>query len=246
MKLFYHIGKYFLFMLNVVSRPDKYKVFYKQIVREIELLGINSMGIVAIISVFMGAVITIQTAYNTDNPLYPSYLIGLTARDTLLLEFSSTIVALILAGKIGSSIASEIGTMRVTEQIDALEIMGVNSSNYLVLPKIVAAVFFVPFLTLMSIFIGLMGGWIAGVSTGVVTSQDYVYGIQYAFVPYYVVYGLIKSAFFAFIITSISAYHGFFSQGGSLEVGKSSTLAVVHSCVFILLFNFILTQLLLS
>jgi len=246
MKLFYHIGKYILLMSHVFCKPDKFKVFYKQTIREIGFLGINSIGITAIISVFMGAVITIQTAYNTENPLYPSYLIGLTARDTLLLEFSSTIVALILAGKIGSNIASEIGTMRVTEQIDALEIMGVNSANYLILPKIVAAVFFIPLLTIMSICIGLFGGWIAGISTGVVSTQDYVFGIQYAFVPYYIVYGLIKMAVFAFLITSISSFHGYYSHGGSLEVGKSSTLAVVHSSIFILIFNFILTQLLLS
>lgn len=233
-------------MAQVFSKPDKPKVFYKQTIREIGYLGINSIGIVIIISVFMGAVITIQTAYNTDNPLYPAYLIGLTARDTLLLEFSSTIVALILAGKIGSNIASEIGTMRVSEQIDALEIMGVNSANYLILPKIIAAVFFTPFLTMMSMFIGLFGGWVAGVSTGVVSTQDYIYGIQYAFIPYYIIYALIKAAVFAFIITSISSYYGYYSHGGSLEVGKSSTLAVVHSSIFILVFNFILTQLLLS
>ncbi|MEA3317501.1 MAG: ABC transporter permease [Bacteroidota bacterium] len=246
MKIFYHIGRYFLLMAQVFSKPDKPKVFYKQTIREIGYLGINSIGIVIIISVFMGAVITIQTAYNTDNPLYPAYLIGLTARDTLLLEFSSTIVALILAGKIGSNIASEIGTMRVSEQIDALEIMGVNSANYLILPKIIAAVFFTPFLTMMSMFIGLFGGWVAGVSTGVVSTQDYIYGIQYAFIPYYIIYALIKAAVFAFIITSISSYYGYYSHGGSLEVGKSSTLAVVHSSIFILVFNFILTQLLLS
>jgi len=246
MKLFYHIGRYFLLMSHVFSKPDKYRVFYKQTIREIESLGIDSIGIVTIISVFMGAIITIQTAYNTDNPLYPSYLIGLTVRDTLLLEFSSTIIALILAGKIGSNIASEIGTMRITEQIDALEIMGVNSANYLILPKIIAAIFFLPFLTIISIFIGLFGGWIAGVSTGVVSTQDYIYGIQYAFTPYYIIYGLIKVSVFAFIITSISSYYGYYSHGGSLEVGKSSTLAVVNSSIFILVFNLILTQLLLS
>ena len=204
------------------------------------------MGIVAIISVFMGAVITIQTAYNTENPLLPSYLIGLGARDSLLLEFSSTIIALILAGKIGSNIASELGTMRVTEQIDALEIMGVNSASYLILPKIIASVIFAPFLTIFSMFIGIFGGWIAGVLSGVVTTQAYVYGIQYEFVPFYITYSIIKIIVFVFLITSISAYHGYYAHGGSLEVGRSSTKAVVHSCIFILLFNLILTQLLLS
>ncbi|OFX23652.1 MAG: ABC transporter permease [Bacteroidetes bacterium GWA2_31_9b] len=246
MNLLQHIGKYFILLTHVFSKPEKLKIYYKETIKEIDKLGLNSIWIVVIISFFMGAVITMQTAYNTENPIYPKYLIGLTARDTLLLEFSSTIVALILAGKIGSNIASEIGTMRVTEQIDALEIMGVNSASFLILPKVVATIFFSPFLCLLSMFIGIMGGWIAGIATGVMTSQDYIYGIQYAFIPYYIVYALIKSAFFAFLITSISSYHGYYSYGGSLEVGQSSTKAVVHSSISILLFNVILTQLLLS
>jgi len=246
MNLFFHIGRYFLLLKKVFTKPDKFRIFYKETIHEIDKLGLNSISIVAIISVFMGAVITIQTAYNTDSPIYPAYLIGLTARDTLLLEFSSTIVALILAGKIGSNISSEIGSMRVTEQIDALEIMGVNSANYLILPKITAAVLFAPFLTLMSMIIGLFGGWIAGISTGVLTSQQYIYGIQYAFIPYYITYSVIKIVIFVFLITTISSYHGYYSYGGALDVGRSSTKAVVHSSIFILLFNVILTQLLLS
>jgi len=246
MALFYHIGKYFLLLKRVFAKPEKHSVYYKETLKEIQKLGINSMGIVAIVSVFMGAVITIQTAYNTENPLLPTYLIGLGARDSILLEFSSTIVALILAGKIGSNIASEIGTMRVTEQIDALEIMGVNSASFLILPKIVASVLFAPFLTLLSMFIGIAGGWLAGTAAGVVTTDNYVYGIQYAFNPFYITYSVIKIVVFAFLITTISAYHGYNAFGGSLEVGKSSTKAVVHSSIFILLFNLILTQLLLS
>jgi phospholipid/cholesterol/gamma-HCH transport system permease protein len=246
MGLFSQVGKYFSLLFRVFSKPEKMKIYYRETIKEFEKLGLNSVGIVAIISVFMGAVITIQTAYNTENPMLPTYLIGLAARDSILLEFSSTIVALILAGKIGSNIASEIGTMRVTEQIDALEIMGVNSASYLILPKIVATVLFSPFLCLLSMIVGIFGGWIAGVSTGVTTTQDYIYGIQYAFIPYYIVYALIKMAIFAFLITSISAYHGYYAYGGSLEVGKSSTKAVVRSSIFILLFNVILTQLLLS
>jgi phospholipid/cholesterol/gamma-HCH transport system permease protein len=163
-----------------------------------------------------------------------------------LLEFSSTIVALILAGKVGSNIASEIGTMRVTEQIDALELMGVNSASYLILPKVVATLVFNPFLTLISIIVGILGGWIAGTSSGVITSQDFIYGIQYAFIPYYITYAIIKTLFFAFIITSVSAFQGYYVEGGSLEVGRASTKAVVYSSVTILLFNVILTQLLLS
>jgi phospholipid/cholesterol/gamma-HCH transport system permease protein len=215
-------------------------------VKEVISLGIRSIGIVTIISFFMGAVITLQTAYNTENPIYPTYLIGLGCRDSILLEFSSTIVALILAGKVGSNIASEIGTMRVTEQIDALELMGVNSASYLILPKIVATLLFNPLLTLISIIVGIVGGWIAGTASGVITSQDFIYGIQYSFIPYYVTYAIIKTLFFAFIITSISAYQGYYVEGGSLEVGRASTKAVVYSSVTLLLFNVILTQLLLS
>jgi len=233
-------------MGRVFAPPEKKKMYYRQTIKEIEFLGLNSMGIVAIISIFIGAVITIQTSYNTESPLYPSYLIGLAVRDILLLEFSSTIVALILAGKIGSNIASELGSMRITEQIDALEIMGVNSASYLIMPKILAAVFFLPFLTIMSIFIGLAGGWLGGIATGVVSQQDYLYGIQYAFIPYYVTYTLIKAAIFGFIITSIAAYRGYYAYGGALQVGKSSTRAVVESSIFILITNYVLTQLLLT
>jgi phospholipid/cholesterol/gamma-HCH transport system permease protein len=231
---------------KVFSRPEKTQIYYKQTVKEVISLGIRSIGIVTIISFFMGAVITLQTAYNTENPIYPTYLIGLGCRDSILLEFSSTIVALILAGKVGSNIASEIGTMRVTEQIDALELMGVNSAAYLILPKIVATLVFNPLLTLISIIVGIVGGWIAGTASGVITSQDFIYGIQYAFIPYYVTYAIIKTLFFAFIITSISAYQGYYVEGGSLEVGRASTKAVVYSSVTLLLFNVILTQLLLS
>lgn len=244
--LFTHIGRYLILMGRVFTPPEKKKMYYRQTIKEIEFLGLNSMGIVAIISIFIGAVITIQTSYNTESPLYPSYLIGLAVRDILLLEFSSTIVALILAGKIGSNIASELGSMRITEQIDALEIMGVNSASFLIMPKILAAVFFLPFLTIMSIFIGLVGGWLGGIATGVVSSQDYLYGIQYAFIPYYITYTLIKAAIFGFIITSISAYRGYYAYGGALQVGKSSTRAVVESSIFILITNYVLTQLLLT
>jgi phospholipid/cholesterol/gamma-HCH transport system permease protein len=245
-EFFIHIGRYLMLMKRVFAPPEKKRMYYRQTLKEIEFLGINSMGIVAIISIFIGAVITIQTSYNTESPLYPSYLIGLAVRDILLLEFSSTIVALILAGKIGSNIASELGSMRISEQIDALEIMGVNSASYLIMPKIVAAVFFLPFLTIMSIFIGLIGGWIGGIVTGVVSSSDYLYGIQYAFIPFYVTYTLIKAAIFGFIITSISAYRGYYSYGGALQVGKSSTRAVVESSIIILITNYILTQSLLT
>lgn len=235
-----------MLLQKVFSQPEKKRIYYRQFVKEIQGLVIDSIGIVVIISVFMGAMVTLQTAYNTENPLLPKYLIGLGCRDSMILEFSSTIIALILAGKVGSNIASELGTMKVTEQIDALEIMGVNSASYLIFPKIVATVIFNPLLTMISIIVGLFGGWLAVVITGVVSSSEFIYGVQYAFVPFYITYALIKTVFFAFIITSISAYHGYYVSGGSLEVGKASTRAVVYSSIIILLFNVILTQLLLS
>jgi phospholipid/cholesterol/gamma-HCH transport system permease protein len=240
------MGKYFLLLKKVFSIPEKPSLYYKQTMHELIYLGLSSIGIITIVSFFMGAVITLQTAYNTENPIYPTYLIGLGCRDSIILEFSSTVAALILAGKMGSNIASEIGTMRVTEQIDALEMMGVNSASYLILPKIIATLLFNPILTIISIIVGIIGGWVAGTLSGVITSEDFVYGIQYAFIPYYITYSLIKTLFFAFIITSVSSFQGYYVDGGSLEVGRASTKAVVFSSVLILLFNVILTQLLLS
>jgi len=245
-KFLTQLGLYFLLLKKVFSKPEKPSIYYRQTMRELMFLGLYSAGIIAIISFFMGAVITLQTAYNTDNPIYPKYLIGLGCRDSIILEFSSTVAALILAGKVGSNIASEIGTMRVTEQIDALEIMGINSASYLVLPKITATLLFNPVLTMLSICVGIFGGWVAGTLSGVITSENFIYGIQYAFIPYYITYSLIKTVFFAFIITSVSSFQGYYVSGGSLEVGRSSTKAVVYSSVLILLFNVILTQLLLT
>lgn len=245
-KFLTQMGRYVLLLKKVFSKPEKPSIYYKQTMREFVFLGLTSTGIISIVSFFMGAVITLQTAYNTESPIYPKYLIGLTCRDSMILEFSSTIAALILAGKVGSNIASEIGTMRVTEQIDALEIMGVNSASYIILPKLIATVFFNPVLTLISIIVGIFGGGIAGTLSGVMTRQNFIYGIQYAFIPYYITYSLIKTVIFAFIITTVSSFQGYYVEGGSLEVGRASTRAVVYSSMLILLFNVILTQLLLS
>lgn len=242
MRLLEQIGIYFILMKRSFSKPEKISVLYRQTLREIEKVGINSFPIVVIISLFVGAVITIQTNFNIENPLFPGYLIGVTVRDSLLLEFSSTMVALILAGKVGSSIASEIGMMRVTEQIDALEVMGINSASFLILPRIIAAVLFFPILCLLSIFIGLVGGYLSCVLADIVPPSQYIYGIQYAFYPYYIGYALTKTAFYALIITSVSSYFGYFVKGGAVEVGKSSTKAVVQSSVLILLANLILTR----
>jgi ABC-type transport system involved in resistance to organic solvents, permease component len=246
MKFFSVLGGYTLFVRRVFSKPEKYSIYYRRTIIEIDKLGINSIGIVTIISVFIGAVITLQTAYNTSNPFLPKYLIGVAARDSIILEFSSTIVALILAGKVGSNISSELGTMRITEQIDALEIMGVNSAGLLVLPKVLAAIFFFPILTTLSIFVGIFGGWMVGEFTGIITTQEYIKGIQYSFTPFYVTYSLIKAAVFSFLITSIAAYYGYNVKGGSLEVGRASTKAVVVTSISILLFNLLITQLLLK
>ena len=240
------MGRYVLLMKRVFTRPDKWKIFFKQVVVEMDKLGINSISIVAIISLFIGAVITIQTAYNLENPLIPKYYVGLGARDTMLLEFSSTIVAIILAGKVGSNITSEIGSMRITEQIDAMEMMGVNSANYLILPKVVASVLFNPFLTIMSSILGIVGGAVIVIFTGVITLSDYVTGIQYAFIPFYLTYAVIKMAVFSVIITTVPAFYGYYAHGGSLDVGRASTNGIVSSSILILVFNLMLTQLLLT
>jgi phospholipid/cholesterol/gamma-HCH transport system permease protein len=246
MKLFQQIGKYSLLMSRVFTRPDNWRMFFRQLPLEMEKLGLRSLGIVVIISIFIGAIMTIQTKLNTSNPLLPRYSTGLVTRDTLLLEFSSTILCLILAGKVGSNIASEIGTMRITEQIDALEIMGVNSANYLILPKIAAFVLMMPFLVIFSMALGMVGGYGVGMFSDIITVSDFVYGIQYAFNPFYVTYSLVKSLFFAYIITSVSSYYGYYAYGGALDVGVASTNAVVHSSVIILLFNILITNIMLA
>jgi len=240
------IGKYVMLLGKVLRKPDRASIFKQQLIFEIDKIGLDSLGIVVIISIFMGGVVAIQTAFNIDSPWYPLYAVGFTVRQSVILEFSPTIVSLILAGKVGSRIASEIGTMRVTEQIDALDIMGVNSANYLILPKIIAAVIINPILITISMFLGIFGGWLASVLTRLVLSAHYIYGVQLSFRGYDVFYALIKTVVFAFIITSVSSFKGYYVEGGSLEVGQASTKAVVYSSIFIILFNLILTQMLLS
>jgi phospholipid/cholesterol/gamma-HCH transport system permease protein len=244
-KLLHHLGLYFIMMKKVISTPEKWSVFRKQLALEMEKVGLNSVGIVIILSFFVGAVVSIQTAINMSSPLLPSYLVGLASRDSLILEFSPTMISLILAGKVGSSIASEIGSMRVTEQIDALEIMGINSASFLILPKIIAAIFFFPFLIIMSMSIGMIGAWAGGLSANI-TTADFMYGLKYEFTSFYITYAMIKTIFFAFIISSVSAYCGYHTKGGAIAVGKSSTTAVVASSILILLFNYLLTDIILS
>ena len=244
MNIIEHVGRYSLLMQRVFKLPQRWRLLGKQYVKEVEKLGIDSLGIVIIISFFIGAVITMQMVLNTENPLLPAYVTGLTTRDTLLLEFSSTILCLILAGKVGSNIASEIGTMRITEQIDALKIMGVNAPNYLILPKILGLVTIMPVLVIFSMFVGILGGYLISFS-GIISPSKYVLGIQYAFEPFYVTYSIIKSLFFAFVISSVSSYYGYYAYGGALDVGKASTNAVVNSSIIILLLNVLLTDILL-
>jgi phospholipid/cholesterol/gamma-HCH transport system permease protein len=245
MRIVYHIGHYFLLLKETFSRPERLTLYWKRTIEEMDLLGVKSLGIVALLSVFMGAVITIQTSSNIDSAWIPAYVVGFTARQSTILEFSPTIISLILAGKVGSNIAAEIGSMRVKEQIDALDIMGVNSAGYLILPKIVASMLINPFLVIISMFLSIFGGWMAGVGTNIVSTVDYVQGIQWDFDPYTITYALIKTVVFAFIIATVSAYQGYYTRGGTREVGISSTKAVVYSNVVILIANYALTQLLL-
>lgn len=246
MRTFFHIGRYFIMLSRVFRKPDKWKMFRIEFIREVYDLGISSVGIVTFISIFMGAVVALQLAYNMQgSPLLPDWYIGYAARESIILEFSPTIISLILAGKVGSSISSNIGTMRTTEQIDALDIMGVNSANFLILPKITAAMFFNPFLIVLSMAAGLFGGMAVGWLTELWAPIDYIRGITDEFRPYNVTYALIKTVIFAFVITSIPAYHGYYTRGGALDVGRSSTKSVVYSSITLIALNYLLTQLLL-
>lgn len=239
-------GRYCRFIAKGFAVPDKWNVFGKRTFLEVSKLGVDSIPLVIIISLFIGAVCTIQMKLNTSNPLMPAYSVGLATRDIVLLEFSNSILCLILAGKVGSNIASEIGTMRVTEQIDALDIMGVNSVNYLIMPKITAFVCFMPVLDILCIFFSILGGYFVALFTDMISVSRYTYGIQALFNEWYVWYGLIKCVVFAYIIASVASYFGYYVKGGALQVGKASTNAVVSSSILILLFDVILTKVLLQ
>jgi len=239
-------GKYLMLMRRVLTRPDKGRMFLKQYIREMSQLGINSIPIVLIISFFIGAVICIQMKLNVESSWMPKFVTGYATREIMLLEFSSSIMCLILSGKVGSNITSEIGAMRVTQQIDALEIMGVNSANYLIFPKIAALVTTIPFLVIFSIFAGVVGAHGICIFTGIMTPADLTYGLQYEFSQWFIWCSIIKSLFFAFIITSVASFYGYTVEGGSIEVGKASTDAVVSCSVLILFADIILTQLLMQ
>lgn len=236
-----------MMLFSLFSKPEKFSVYWTRLMTEIVQLGIKSMGIVILMSAFMGAVIVIQSATAIDSAWIPEYTVGFTAKQSIILEFSPTIMCLILAGKVGSNIASELGSMRVTEQIDALDIMGINSKLYLIMPKVSGAMLIFPIVIIFSMIFGFIGGGIVAYSTDLIPFEQYIVGIQSfsADNEWFIKYALIKTVVFAFIITSISSYHGYHTKGGALEVGVSSTKAVVYSSILILLANVILTQLLL-
>ena len=239
-------GQYILFLVKIFSRFEKKRVYLPKIMHEINELGMSSIGFVAFISLFVGAVVTLQVAYNMENPLLPTYLIGLASRDSIILEFSPTMISLVLAGKIGSHISSSLGTMRVTEQIDALEVMGINSASYLVFPKICATIIINPFLIILSIALGIVGGWLAGNLTGICPTEEFLLGLQYEFIPFNLAYALIKTVIFAFIITTVCAFFGYTTKGGALEVGQASTRGVVYTSILIIICNYFITHLLLN
>lgn len=241
-----HVGKYFMMLKQVFTRPQRARVFKEALLREVEELGHKSIGIIAFISFFIGGVIALQTALNLESPFIPKSLIGFAAKRSVILEFAPTFCSIILAGKVGSYITSSIGTMRVTEQIDALEVMGINSLNYLVLPKIIATVLFYPFLIVLGMFLGIFGGWVAGVLSGLFSGIDFITGVQMEFKPFLITYALIKTVVFAFLIATVPSYHGYYVKGGSLEVGKASTQSVVWTIVVIVIANYFLTQMLLT
>jgi phospholipid/cholesterol/gamma-HCH transport system permease protein len=241
-----NFGEYVLLIYRTIAVPERWSMFFKRTLEETSKLVIDSLWIVIFVSVFIGAVLTIQVSLNIQSPMIPDFTVGYITREVILLEFSSTIMCLILAGKVGSNIASELGTMRVTEQIDALEIMGINSANYLILPKLVAFICFIPLLVIFSMFAGFIGGYFIGWATDIISVAKFEYGIQYWFNSYYIGYSILKSMVFAFIIASISSYFGYNVKGGALQVGKASTNSVVMSSVFILALDLIMTQLMLA
>jgi phospholipid/cholesterol/gamma-HCH transport system permease protein len=239
------IGKYFIFIRNLFINRESFATYYRLVLDEAVQIGIGSLFLVALVSTFMGAVTTVQTAFNMVSPLIPDYVISQVVREMTVLELAPTIIAVIFAGKVGSSMAGGLGTMRITEQIDALEVMGINSVSYLVLPKILASILMYPLLVIVAGGCALLGGYIVGTIGEIITPNDYVYGLRYGYNPFTITFALIKSVVFAFLVSSISSYQGYYTQGGALEVGVSSTKAVTNSVIAVLLADYFLAQLLL-
>lgn len=239
------IGQYIIFLGLLIANRERLSTYFKLFIDEAIIIGVNSIVIVVIISTFMGAVTTLQTAYNLVSPLIDDYVIGLIVRDMTIQELAPTVTAIVFAGKAGSNIAGQLGTMRITEQIDAIDVMGVNSASYLVLPKVLASMFTYPLLVTLSAFLSILGGYLVGISTGIVSGEDYILGIRADFNPFTVGFAYIKSIVFAFLIASISSFKGYYTKGGALEVGIASTSAVTNSCIAILVADYLLAQLLL-
>ena len=240
------IGKYFMFLGNLFVNRETFKTYYKLILDECIGIGLGSLFLVALVSTFMGAVTTVQTAYNMVSDFIPDYVISQVVREMIVLELAPTIIAVIYAGKVGSSMAGGLGTMRITEQIDALEVMGINSISYLVLPKIIASILMYPLLVIIAGVCGMLGGYLAGTLTGIITPTDYIYGLRSSYNEFTVIFALIKSVVFAFLVASISSYRGYYTQGGALEVGVSTTQAVTTSVIAVLIADYLLAQLLLA
>jgi phospholipid/cholesterol/gamma-HCH transport system permease protein len=245
MKIIKDIGRYLLMLKGMFSRPENGKMYWKEFMHQCNDIGIGSLGIVAIISVFIGAVSTLQTAYQLVSPLIPLSTIAQIVRDTVILEFAPTLTCIVLAGVVGSKIASELGNMRVSEQIDALEIMGINTKSYLIMPKILAGLLMIPFLVILAMTLGIWGGRLAGSMAGILPTEAYDKGLHETFKPYNVFFALAKSYTFAFIICSVPAFYGYYVQGGALEIGRASTKAVVVSCILLLFADYVLSALLL-
>jgi phospholipid/cholesterol/gamma-HCH transport system permease protein len=245
MNFFTHLGKYLLMLKGMFSKPENAKLYWKEFMHQCADIGVGSLGIVSIISLFMGAVSTVQTAYQLVSPLIQKSTIAQIVRDTVILEFAPTLVCIVLAGVIGSKIASELGNMRVSEQIDALEIMGINTKTYLIMPKIVAALVTIPLMVVLAMALGIYGGRFAGSASGILSTDTFDKGLMENFMPFNVTFSLIKAYTFAFIISSIPAYFGYYVTGGSLEIGRSSTRSVVVSCIVILLSDYVLAAALL-
>lgn len=240
------IGKYIIFLSKIFTNREPFKVYWQLFIDECMLIGIDSVVIVVITSTFIGAVSAIQTSYNLVSPLIPIYIIGTVVRDMTLSELAPTITAIIFAGKVGSHIAGNLGTMRITEQIDAIDVMGINAASYLVLPKILAAIIMFPVLVILAGFLSIVGGYIVGMASDLYTPEEYIYGIRLYFKPFTIVVALIKSFTFAFLITTIAAYKGYYTEGGALEVGLASTQAVTNSCIALLVADYLLAQLFLG
>lgn len=244
MSLLHEIGKYFLMIKGMIARPEKFSMYYKETLRQVHDIGVGSITIIAIISLFLGAVTAVQFAYQLESSFIPQYYIGYIVRDSMLIELAPTFSCLVLAGKVGSNIASELGSMRSTEQIDALEIMGVNTISYLIAPKILGAMFIVPFLVILAATLGISGGMIASINSGI-PFETYYRGLTYFFEPFNVTLMLLKGVVFSFIFSSVACYYGYYVKGGALEIGAASTKAVVNSSILILIFDYVIAAILL-